>query len=224
MASDLKLNFARVREDIPTHVKLVAVSKFHGKESVMQVYEAGQRVFGENRVQELDSKREGLPLDIEWHLIGHLQTNKVKTIVPYIHTIQSVDSWKLLEEINKQATRVGRVINCLLEIHIAQEDSKYGFSFDSCRDMLNKQDWKLLSHVKITGVMGMATNTDDENLVRSEFKSLKAFFDELKTVYFKDRSEFCEVSMGMSQDSKIAIEEGSTIVRVGTSIFGEREY
>lgn len=224
MAIDLQYNLEKITEGIPAHVKLVAVSKFHPETAVKEVYGAGQRFFGENRVQELDAKRKLLPNDIEWHLIGHLQTNKVKVIAPYIHTIESVDSWKLLVEINKYASLANRNINCLLEIHIAQEDSKYGFTFDDCRKMLEMQDWRSLENVTITGIMGMATYSSDENLIRSEFRSLKGFFDELKEHFFGHKDEFCEISMGMSHDYKIAIEEGSTIVRIGTSIFGEREY
>lgn len=221
---DLKLNLEQIRSQIPAHVKLIAVSKFHPKEAVLEVYDAGQRVFGESRVQELSAKQEQLPKDIEWHLIGHLQTNKIKSVVPYIHTIESVDSWKLLSEINKHASKIDRNIKCLLEIHIAQEDSKYGFSFDSCRKMLECENWQSLNHITLAGVMGMATYSDDESLIRKEFRSLKDFFFELKDMYFKDLTEFKEISMGMSHDYKIAIEEGSTIVRIGTSIFGEREY
>ncbi|MEN9917663.1 MAG: hypothetical protein RL662_99 [Bacteroidota bacterium] len=217
-------NLNKIKFELPSHVKLVAVSKFHLKESVLCAYNTGQRVFGESRVQELNSKQEELPKDIEWHLIGHLQTNKVKNIVPYIHTIQSVDSWGLLLEINKHASKVDRCINCLLEIHIAQEDSKYGFTFDQCRQMLEVEDWESLQHICITGVMGMASYSDDQSLIREEFRSLNLFFKELKNKYFGNNDRFSEMSMGMSHDYPIAIEEGSTIIRVGTSIFGEREY
>ena len=217
-------NLDAIKSQLPENVKLVAVSKFHPKEALMEAYSVGQRIFGESRVQELDGKAKDLPSDIEWHLIGHLQTNKVKFIVPYIHTIQSVDSWKILFEINKYAEQVGRKINCLLEIKIAQEDSKFGLSFDDCRTLLKTQNWKDLHYVQICGVMGMASLTDDEVQIRKEFKTLKSFADELKETFFTDNSQFCEISMGMSHDYKIAIEEGATFVRVGTSIFGEREY
>jgi len=220
----LESNLNKIKSTIPPHVKLVAVSKFHPKEALEEVYRAGQKVFGESRVQELSTKYPELPSDIEWHLIGHLQTNKIKVIVPYIHTIQSVDSWKLLSEIDKYASKINRTINCLLEIHIAEEDSKFGFTFDSCREMLETEDWKALKHIRLTGLMGMATYSDDTDLVRCEFRSLKNFFEELKGKYFADAPGFGEISMGMSHDYKIAIEEGSTIVRIGTSIFGEREY
>lgn len=220
----ISANLDAVKSLLPEGVKLVAVSKFHPKEALEKAYNAGQRVFGESRVQELSGKQEVLPDDIEWHLIGHLQTNKIKTVVPYIHTIQSVDSWKVLSEIDKYASKVDRKINCLLEIYIAQEDSKYGLSFDECRNLLEKEDWKALQNVQITGLMGMATNTDDASQIRQEFRSLRAFFEELKQTFFKEDANFSEISMGMSHDYRIAIEEGSTIIRVGTSIFGEREY
>lgn len=221
---DIKNNLDAIKKTIPTEVELVAVSKFHASPSVMEAYNAGQRVFGESRVQELSQKQATLPNDIEWHLIGHLQTNKVKTIVPYIHTIQSVDSWKLLVEINKYAEKADRVINCLLEIHIADEESKFGFSFDSCIELLETEDWKSLKNVRISGIMGMATFTHDREQIRYEFRDLKNFFDKLKSSIFANDSYFKDLSMGMSSDYTIAIEEGATIVRVGSSIFGEREY
>lgn len=220
----ISANLDAVKSLLPEGVKLVAVSKFHPKEALEKAYDAGQRIFGESRVQELSSKQEVLPTDIEWHLIGHLQTNKIKTVVSYIHTIQSIDSWKVLSEIDKYASKVDRKINCLLEIYIAKEDTKYGLTFDECKDLLVNENWQALKNIQIAGVMGMATNTDDESQIRREFRSLKMFFDELKQQYFKEDSGFCEISMGMSHDYKIAIEEGSTIIRVGTSIFGEREY
>lgn len=220
----ISANLDAVKMLLPEGVKLVAVSKFHPKEALEKAYDAGQRVFGESRVQELSSKQDVLPTDIEWHFIGHLQTNKIKTIIPYIHTIQSVDSWKILSEIDKYASKVDRKINCLLEIYIAQEDSKYGFSFEECRYLLANENWKALNNIHIVGVMGMATNTDDDNQIRQEFRSLKIFFEELKQTYFSEDAGFREISMGMSHDYRIAIEEGSTIIRVGTSIFGEREY
>ncbi|MDL2214730.1 YggS family pyridoxal phosphate-dependent enzyme [Dysgonomonas sp. OttesenSCG-928-M03] len=221
---DLRANLKNIKSTIPPHVKLVAVSKFHHKEALAEIYDAGQKIFGESRVQELSAKQAQLPDDIEWHLIGHLQTNKIKTIAPYIHTIESVDSWKLLVEIDKYASRAKRKINCLLEIHIAREDSKFGFTFDTCRQMLENKDWHSLEYINIAGVMGMATYSNDENLIREEFRSLKNFYEELKNKYFSDSPHFKEISMGMSHDYKIAIEEGSTIVRIGTSIFGEREF
>jgi len=217
-------NLQKIKADLPPHIKLVAVSKFHSKESIEEVYETGHKVFGESRVQELMAKEQQLPSDIEWHLIGHLQTNKIKYIIPFIHTIQSVDSWKVLLELNKQASKINRAINCLLEIHIAKEDSKFGFTFDSCRNLLETEDWESLKNIRIAGLMGMATYSDNEALIREEFKSLKSFYEELKTKYFEKKDYFKEISMGMSHDYKIAIEEGATIVRIGSSIFGEREY
>lgn len=217
-------NLHKIKETLPETVKLVAVSKFHPVEAIQKLYDNGQRVFGESRMQEVDLKHSKLPQDIEWHFIGHLQTNKVKAIVPYVHTIHSVDSWKLLQEIDKQATSVNKRICCLLEIHIAEEDSKYGLSFDTCRQMLDEDLWKQLKYAYIGGVMGMATFTDNVDLIRTEFRSLKLFYDELKADYFHDFDSFSEISMGMSDDYEIAVEEGATIVRVGSSIFGQREY
>lgn len=211
-----------IRRTIPEGVKLVAVSKFHPSEAIEEAYGTGQRIFGESRMQELESKKDILPHDIEWHFIGHLQTNKIKYIIPYVHTIHSVDSWKLLSEIDKHAARLNVEVNCLLEIHVAEEDSKFGFDLDGCRKFLEIGEWRELKNAKIAGIMGMATNTDDNNQIRSEFALLKSFFDEIKADYFKDVESFKEISMGMSHDYQIAIEEGSTMVRVGSSIFGDR--
>lgn len=213
-----------IKTDLPDYVRLVAVSKFHPVEMIEEAYHAGQRIFGENHVQEMTQKHEVLPKDIEWHFIGHLQTNKVKYIAPFVSLIHSVDSFKLLKEINKQAEKSQRVISCLLQIHIAQEETKYGFSFDECRTMLQEEDWKTLTHVQLCGVMGMATFTDDVREVRNEFRSLKKFFDEIKENYFSHIDAFREISMGMTDDYPIAIEEGSTLIRIGTKIFGERVY
>ena len=213
-----------IKTDLPDHVRLVAVSKFHPVEMIEEAYHAGQRIFGENHVQEMTQKHELLPKDIEWHFIGHLQTNKVKYIAPFVSLIHSVDSFKLLKEINKQAERSQRVISCLLQIHIAQEETKFGFSFDECRTMLQEEEWKTLTHVQLCGVMGMATFTDDVQEVHNEFRSLKKFFDEIKENYFSNNDAFHEISMGMTDDYPIAIEEGSTLIRIGTKIFGERVY
>ena len=213
-----------IKTDLPDHVRLVAVSKFHPVEMIEEAYHAGQRIFGENHVQEMTQKHEVLPKDIEWHFIGHLQTNKVKYIAPFVSLIHSVDSFKLLKEINKQAERSQRVISCLLQIHIAQEETKFGFSFDECRSMLQEEEWKTLTHVQLCGVMGMATFTDDVQEVHNEFRSLKKFFDEIKENYFSHNDAFHEISMGMTDDYPIAIEEGSTLIRIGTKIFGERVY
>lgn len=221
---DIQANLKEVLTSLPTQVKLVAVSKFHPNESIEQAYRAGQRIFGESKVQELTGKYETLPKDIEWHFIGHLQTNKVKYIAPYIAMIHAVDSYKLLAEIDKQAAKNDRVIPCLLEIHIAQEESKYGFTFQECREMLEAGEWKNLTHICIAGLMGMATFTEDETEIKREFDSLKQFFNEIKQNYFADRDTFREISMGMSHDYPLAIEAGSTLVRVGSKIFGERIY
>ncbi|MGN0057858.1 MAG: YggS family pyridoxal phosphate-dependent enzyme [Phocaeicola plebeius] len=221
---DIQKQLKEVLSDLPDGVRLVAVSKFHPAEAIQTAYEAGQRIFGESREQELSAKQAQLPADIEWHFIGHLQTNKVKYIAPYIAMIHAVDTYKLLAEIDRQAAKAGRIIPCLLEIHIAQEASKYGFTFDSCREMLRSEPWQSLQHVRIAGVMGMATNTDDEAQIRQEFASLRAFADELKESFFADNADFREVSMGMSHDYRLAVSEGSTLVRVGSKIFGERIY
>jgi pyridoxal phosphate enzyme (YggS family) len=212
-----------IKKKIPSDVKLVAVSKFHGVDAIREAYGAGQRIFGESRMQEINRKQALLPVDIEWHFIGHLQTNKVKTIIPYIHTIHSVDSWKLLQEIEKQASANQKQVCCLLEIHIAQEEAKYGFSYDDCRQLLATCKWKEFKYAYIGGLMGMATNTGNNDLIRSEFKNLKQFFQEIKTSHFTDDNRFSEISMGMSDDYMAAIEEGSTMIRVGSSIFGRRE-
>lgn len=221
---DIQKQLKEVLSDLPDGVRLVAVSKFHPAEAIQTAYEAGQRIFGESREQELSAKQAQLPADIEWHFIGHLQTNKVKYIAPYIAMIHAVDTYKLLAEIDRQAAKAGRIIPCLLEIHIAQEASKYGFTFDSCREMLRSEPWQSLQHVRIAGVMGMATNTDDEAQIRQEFASLRAFADELKESFFAGNADFREVSMGMSHDYRLAVAEGSTLVRVGSKIFGERIY
>lgn len=221
---DIKKNLQEVLSDLPTNVRLVAVSKFHPKEAILEAYQAGQLIFGENKVQEMDEKHEALPKDIQWHFIGHLQSNKVKYIAPYVAMIHGIDSYKLLTEVDKQAAKHDRIIPCLLQLHIAQEETKFGFSFDECTEMLDKDDWRSLKNISIHGVMGMASNTNNTQQVRSEFHSLHAYYEELKGKYFSDHLEFCEVSMGMSHDYPIAIEEGSTIVRIGSKIFGERVY
>ena len=208
---DIKTNLNDILNKIPQGTRLVAVSKFHPADAIMLAYETGHRIFGESRVQELNEKYEKLPKDIEWHFIGHLQTNKVKYIVPYISMIHAVDSFKLLEEINRQASKADRVIPCLLEVHIAKEESKYGFSFDECRKMLNEASWKDLKNVSINGIMGMATFTDNQEEIKQEFHRLHSFFDEMKKKHFEENDEFRELSMGMSEDYTIAIEEGSCL-------------
>ena len=215
-------NLKGVQENIPPEVTLVAVSKTKPNASIIEAYNQGQRIFGENKVQELFEKQEVLPQDIEWHFIGHLQTNKVKQIAPFVSLIHAVDSLKLLKEINKQALKNDRVVNCLLQFHIASEESKFGLSFEDARAILESSTFVELQNISITGVMGMATFTSDENQVREEFQALENYFNVLKSHYFKFNNNFQHISMGMSGDYKIAIEEGSTMVRIGSSIFGSR--
>lgn len=219
---DIASRLKNVQAALPEGVRLVAVSKFHPAEYVKAAYDAGQRVFGESREQELAKKVEVLPKDIEWHFIGHLQTNKVKYIAPYISMIDAVDSLKLLKEINKQAKVHGRVIKVLLELHIAEEETKYGLTLDACRQLLDSGEWRSLENVQICGLMMMASHVDDEQLIRSEFCKAADFFDEMKQRYFADSDDFCERSWGMSHDYRIAVGCRSTMVRVGTYIFGER--
>ena len=213
-----------IRSELPEGVRLVAVSKFHRNEAIMEAYEAGQRIFGESKAQEMTAKHESLPKDIEWHFIGHLQTNNVKYIVPYVALIHGVDSYKLLADIDKQAGKAGRTVDCLLQLHIAQEETKFGFSFDECREMLDAGEWRQLRHARICGLMGMASNTDRLEQVRGEFAALGRFFQEAKGIWFAEAPHFKELSMGMSHDYPEAIAAGSTLIRVGTRIFGEREY
>lgn len=217
-------NLKQVLNELPEGVRLVAVSKFHPNEAIEEAYRAGQRVFGESKVQEMTAKYESLPKDIEWHFIGHLQTNKIKYIVPYIALIHGIDSYKLLAEVNKQAAKADRTVNCLLQLHIAREETKFGFSFDECRDMLASGEWKALKNVRICGLMSMATNTDNVEQIKAEFCSLSNFFREAKEKWFADAESFSELSMGMSHDYHEAIAAGSTLVRVGSKIFGERNY
>lgn len=218
------IHFNEVRATVKQGVELVAVSKFHPAALIKEAYDQGQRIFGESRVQELQAKHEALPADIQWHFIGHLQPNKVKYIAPYISLIHAVDSYKLLAEINKQAAKHDRVIPCLLELHIAQEESKYGFTPEACTALLEDGAWRALKNVQIAGLMCMASNTPDMVQVRSEFHQARVYFDELKQRFFADDPHFCERSWGMSHDYGVAMDEGATLVRVGTAIFGEREY
>jgi pyridoxal phosphate enzyme (YggS family) len=217
-------NIQSIRKYIPAHVRLVCVSKFNPNESILEAYETGERVFGESKVQELCGKYESLPKDINWHFIGHLQTNKIKYLVPFVSLIHGVDSYKLLEEINKQAIKAGKVINVLLQIHIALEETKFGFSTNELLEMLEFGAWKQLTNVQICGLMGMATYTTNTEQIRSEFRDLKMLFDTSKATYFPLEKSFCELSMGMSDDYQLAIEQGSTLVRVGSKIFGQRKY
>lgn len=204
-------------------VQLVAVSKYQPVEAVLEAYNAGQRVFGENIVQELVEKEAQLPKDIQWHLIGHLQSNKVKYIAGFINLIESVDSLKLLQEINKQALKHKRVIDCLLQVYIADEDTKFGLDFDEVIELLRSEEFQALENVRIIGLMGIASNTDAEKRIRAEFEELKVLFEGIKLSYFRKEDSFKELSMGMSSDYKIAIDEGSTMVRIGSSIFGKRK-
>jgi PLP dependent protein len=215
-------NLIKLKNDIPGHVKIIAVSKTHSPEEILEVYNTGHRLFGENRAQELIDKQPKLPDDIQWHFIGHLQTNKVKYIAPYVAMIHSIDSLKLLKEVNKQALNNNRVIDSLLQFHIAQEESKYGLNQEEAAEILGSQEYKALKNIRIRGVMGMATFTDDLEWVRKEFKILKGYFEFLKTNFFAADDHFSEISMGMTGDYNVAIEEGSTMVRIGTAIFGER--
>jgi pyridoxal phosphate enzyme (YggS family) len=213
-----------IRAELPQGVRLVAVSKYHPVEMIQEAYAAGQRLFGENKVQEMTAKHEVLPADIEWHFIGHLQTNKIKFIAHYVSMIHGIDSFRLLSEVNKHAAREGRVIKCLLQIHIAREETKFGFAPEECLEMLRSEPWQELKNVEICGLMTMGSNTDDMEQVRGEFRSVKRLFDEVKSRWFAGADSFCELSMGMSHDYHLAIEAGSTMVRVGSSIFGERVY
>lgn len=224
MNVDVAKNLHEVLDNLPKDVRLVAISKYHPNEYIEAAYAEGQRVFGESHEQELSKKMATLPKDIEWHFIGHLQTNKVKYIAPYITMIEAVDSLKLLKEINKQAAKHNRVINVLLELHIAQEATKYGFTLDACRELLEDGEWREMDNVRICGLMMMASFTDNEEHIRKEFMTAADFFDEVKNRYFAADDSFCERSWGMSDDYKIAVQCRSTMVRVGTTIFGERVY
>ncbi len=224
METDVAKNLREVQNNLPSGVRLVAISKYHPNEYIEAAYAEGQRIFGESHEQELARKVESLPKDIEWHFIGHLQTNKVKYIAPYISMIEAVDSLKLLKEINKHAAKNNRVIDVLLELHIAEEATKYGLSVDACREMLEAGEWRSLNNVRICGLMMMASNVDDESQIRREFNEAADFFDEVKARYFADEPSFCERSWGMSHDYKIAVQCRSTMVRVGTFIFGPRVY
>lgn len=217
-------NINRIKADLPSNVLLVAVSKTKPAEMLKEAYLQGQRAFGENKVQEMAGKSELLPKDIHWHFIGHLQTNKVKYLVPFVHLIHSVDSFKLLRVINSEAKKVNRVIHCLLQFYIAEEESKFGFSMDEAQEMLNSPEFGSLENVRIAGVMGLATFTNNESQIRKEFACLRRYFIQLKKDFFSESAEFKEISMGMSGDYKLAVDEGSTIVRIGSTIFGERVY
>lgn len=216
-------NIQRLTDELAgTAARLVVVTKTHPVERLAEAYAAGVRRFGENRPQEMAAKQPQLPADVEWHLIGHLQTNKVKLLAPFVHTVQSVDSLRLLQELNKHAAANGRVINGLLQFHIAQEEAKSGLTLPEAEELLASEAYRQLAHVRLTGVMGVATFTPDEAQLRQEFRQLRGYFDHLKATYFANEPAFCDLSMGMSGDYRLAIAEGSTLVRVGSAIFGSR--
>ena len=217
-------NIQEIRKNIPANVSLVCVSKFHPENAILEAYNCGERIFGESRVQELQAKQTKLPADIQWHFIGHLQSNKIKLILPTVSLIHGVDSFNLLKEINSRALKAGRVVSCLLQVHIAREETKFGFSIEEIHQMLSGIEFGSLENVQINGLMGMATLTDDKEQIRAEFRTLRQLYDELKREYFQNNENFLELSMGMSDDYQIAIDEGSTMVRIGSSIFGMREY
>jgi PLP dependent protein len=214
----------RLKQDLPKGTDLVAVSKFHPAEAIQEAYTSGQRIFGESRVQELCEKVKVCPADIEWHFIGHLQTNKIKQIVPFVSLIHGVDSLSLLQEINKEAAKNERIIPCLLQVFVAQEETKFGLSPKECRDLVASGILKELHFVRVHGLMGMASLTENQEQIRTEFHTLKVLFDELNFTFFQNDPSFCELSMGMSDDYMIAISEGSTLVRIGSKIFGHRVY
>lgn len=231
--TDLQYRLNEVREQLPEEVKLVAVSKYHSLVKLLEAYDAGQRIFGESRVQELQEKQARMPSDVEWHFIGHLQLNKVKYLAPYISLIHAVDSFRLLKEIDRQAERfsserlsrgLNPKIGVLLQLHVAQEETKYGFLPSECKAFLDSSEWRELKHVEIVGIMCMATNTDEEEQIASEFAEAHEFFKMAKARYFCESDAFKECSWGMSDDYLIAIEHGATLVRVGSRIFGERDY
>lgn len=220
----IKENLNIVKATVPSNVTLIAVSKTKPVSDLQEAYDAGQRIFGENKALEMRDKHQVLPADIQWHFIGHLQTNKIKYIAPFVTLIHAIDSISLLEAVNKEAAKNNRVINCLLQFHIAQEETKFGLDIEEARAMLESESFKNLNNINICGVMGMATFTDNADQVRNEFKNLKNIFETLKENYFKENNSFREISMGMSDDYPIAIEEGATMVRVGSKIFGARNY
>ncbi len=220
----LKENYEKILASLKPGVRLIAVSKYKPVSEILAVYDLGQKCFGENKAQEMKAKQAGLPADIQWHFIGHLQTNKIKYIAPYVSLVHSIDSFPLLKEVDKAAAKCQRVIPCLLQFHIAREETKFGFQREEAEAMLDSEEFAQLKNVRIDGVMGMATFTEDKAQVRSEFVSLRQEFDYLKSRYFASEPHFKEISMGMSDDYLIAMEEGSTMVRIGSSIFGGRDY
>jgi pyridoxal phosphate enzyme (YggS family) len=219
---NIKNNIDTVTQSLPEGCKLIVVSKTQPIETILEAYQAGHRIFGENKVQELTAKYEALPKNIEWHMIGHLQSNKIKYIAPFVHLIHSVDSLKLLQEIDKQASKVNRIIDCLLQVHIAEEETKFGFSENEIMELLRSDSIHALSHIHIIGLMGMATLSEDKELIKKEFNNLKSVFEKIKSLSLPPQVVMQELSMGMSSDYEIAAKEGSTLIRIGTAIFGER--
>lgn len=217
-------NLSNIKETIPSNVLLIAVSKTKPISDIQEAYNANQHVFGENKALEMRDKHEQLPKDIKWHFIGHLQTNKIKYIIPFVTLIHSIDSMALLTAVNKEAAKHRRVVDCLLQFHIAQEETKFGLNLEEAEDLLQSTEYQDFKNIRLCGVMGMATLTEDKQEIRKEFKELKNIFDTLKDKYFKDKEYFKEISMGMSDDYPIAIEEGCTMVRIGSKIFGARNY
>lgn len=224
MENSIQTRLAQIKSTLPTGVELVAVSKTHPVEAIQSAYDAGQRIFGENKVQEMTAKSNILPSDIQWHFIGHVQKNKIRMMAPYVAMIQGVGSYDTLVEINRQAGKCGRVIPCLLQLHVATEETKFGFTIEECTQMLEEGSWKSLTDIEISGVMGMASNTTDQDQVAREFKMLRDFFDYCKERFFSNSPAFRTISAGMSGDYPIAIAQGSNLVRIGSSIFGERDY
>jgi len=220
----IKDNLEKIQSTLKPGVRLIAVSKTKPVEDLQAAYDCGQRLFGENKALEMRDKHEVLPHDIEWHFIGHLQTNKVKYIAAYVSLIHSIDSLNLLQTVNKEAVKHNRVIDCLLQFHIATEETKFGLDMQEAEALLKSPEYAQLKNVRIVGVMGMATNTPNRDLIRQEFRTLRSYRDQLADIYFKEHPEFKEISMGMSHDYDIAMEEGSTLVRIGSSIFGARDY
>lgn len=224
MENSIQTRLAQIKSTLPPGVELVAVSKTHPVEAIQSAYDAGQRIFGENKVQEMTAKHSQLPSDIQWHFIGHVQKNKIRMMAPYVAMIQGVGSYDTLVEINRQAGKCGRVIPCLLQLHVATEETKFGFTIEECTQMLEEGSWKSLTDIEISGVMGMASNTTDQDQVAREFKMLRDFFDYCKERFFSNSPAFRTISAGMSGDYPIAIAQGSNLVRIGSSIFGERDY
>lgn len=220
--SAIQNHLQNITNELPQGVKLVAVSKYHPASDILEAYHAGQRVFGENLAREMQNKHDILPKDIQWHFIGHLQKNKVKYIAPFVSMIQSVDSIQLLQEIDRQAAKHNRIIPCLLQIHVAQEQTKFGLTFQECLDLLEEGSWRQLTHIRIDGIMGIATHTEDTSLIRKEFQSLNNLFKQVKETYFLNDDNFSYKSWGMSDDYQLALQENSNTIRIGSAIFGNR--